>query len=74
MKLLVTYSQAQDDVQMLMNFFENSETVDDSTFNALSVIKRNLTDIKVKSMKLVSIQNYVSNKQHNNQYMYISIF
>jgi hypothetical protein len=25
-----------------MNFFENSKTVDDSTFNALSVIKRNL--------------------------------
>jgi hypothetical protein len=42
MKPLVTYSQAQDDVQMLMNFFENSKTVDDSKFNALSAIKRNL--------------------------------
>jgi hypothetical protein len=49
-----------------MNFFENSEAVDNSTFNALSVIKRNLRDIKVKLMKQVSILNYVSNNQENN--------
>jgi hypothetical protein len=65
-KLLVTYSQAQDAVQTLMNFFENSETVDGSTFNSLSVIKRNLRDIKVKSMEQVSILNYVLNKQGTN--------
>jgi hypothetical protein len=65
-KLLVTYSQTQDAVQTIMNFFENGETVDNSIFKALSVIKRNLRDIKVKSMKQVSIRNYVSNKQDNN--------
>jgi hypothetical protein len=46
--------------------FENSETVDDSTLNARSVIKRNLRDIKVKSMKQISILNYISIKQGNN--------
>jgi hypothetical protein len=64
-KQLVTYSEAQDAVQMLMNFFKSSETVDDSTFNAISIIKRNLRDMKVKPMKQVSIQNYISNKQGN---------
>jgi hypothetical protein len=49
-----------------MNFFGNSKTLDDSTFNVLSVTKRNLRDIRVKSMKQVFILNYVSNKQGNN--------
>jgi hypothetical protein len=38
-KSLITYSYAQDAVQMLMNFSENSETVECSTFNVLSIIK-----------------------------------
>jgi hypothetical protein len=41
-KPLVTYSQAQDAVQTIMNSFENSQTMDDSTFNVQSVIKINL--------------------------------
>jgi hypothetical protein len=57
MKPSVTYSQAQDAVQNFMNIFENSEAADNSTSNALSVIKQNLRDIKVKSMKQVSIPN-----------------
>jgi hypothetical protein len=51
-KLLVTYSQAQDAVQILLNFSENNKTVDDIIFNALSVTKRNTRVINVKSIKL----------------------
>jgi hypothetical protein len=65
-KLLLTYSQSQDAVQTSNNSFENNETVDDSTFNALSIIKRNLRDIEVRSMTQVSTQNYISNKQGSN--------
>jgi hypothetical protein len=64
-KPLVTYSQDQDAVQTLINFSEHCKTVDNSTFNALSVKKGNLRD-KVKSMKQVSILNCVSNRQGNN--------
>jgi hypothetical protein len=38
--------------------FENSKTVDNSSFNALSVINRNLGDILVKSVKQVSTLNF----------------
>jgi hypothetical protein len=37
-KPLVNYSQAQDAVQTLINFSEDSETMDGSTFNALNLI------------------------------------
>jgi hypothetical protein len=46
-KPLVTYSHAKSAVEILINFPENTEKVDDSIFNALSVIKRNLRDIKL---------------------------
>jgi hypothetical protein len=73
MKPLVTYSQAQVAVQELTNFSEDSKTMDNSTFNALRVIKRNLRNIKVKSNKQCSILNYISNKQGSNLYIHISI-
>jgi hypothetical protein len=55
-----------DAVWTLMNFSENSKTLDNNTNNALSAIKRNLWDIKVKLMKQFPIINLLSNKQDNN--------
>jgi hypothetical protein len=57
-KSVPTYSQAQDAVETLIEFLENSET-SDGVFNALSVIKGNLRDLQVKSFKQCTILNYL---------------
>lgn len=51
LKPVPTIAQAQDAMDTLVTFFENSETNSD-TFKALSVVRGNLRNIKVKSLKL----------------------
>jgi hypothetical protein len=53
-----TYSQAQDAVETLTEFFENSDT-SGGVFDALSVIKGNLRDLQLKSFKQYTILNYL---------------
>jgi hypothetical protein len=55
---VATYSQAQDAVEILTEFFENSVT-SGRVFDALSVIKGNLRDLQVKSFKQRTILNYL---------------
>jgi hypothetical protein len=52
-----TYSQAQDAVETLIEFFENSDT-SGGVFDALSVAKGNLQDLQVKSFKQCTL-NYL---------------
>jgi hypothetical protein len=58
-KSVPTYSQAQDVLETLIDFFENSDT-SGGVFDALtvSVIKGNLRDLQVKSFKQCTILNY----------------
>jgi hypothetical protein len=57
-KSVPTYSQAQDAVETLIEFFENSDTTG-GVFDALTVIKGNLRDLQVKSFKQCTILNYL---------------
>jgi hypothetical protein len=58
-KSVPTYSQAQDAVKTLIEFFfENSDT-SGGVCDALSVIKGNLRDLQVKSFKQCTILNYL---------------
>jgi hypothetical protein len=57
-KSVPTHSQAQDAVENLIEFFENSDT-SGGVFDALSVIKGNLQDLQVKSFKRCTVLNYL---------------
>jgi hypothetical protein len=57
-KSVPTYSQAQDAVETLIEFFESNDTTS-GVFDALSVIKGNLRDLQVKYFKQCTILNYL---------------
>jgi hypothetical protein len=57
-KSMPTYLQAQDGVETLTEFFEDSDT-SGGVFDALSVIEGNLRDLQVKSFKQCTILNYL---------------
>ena len=56
---VVSYSQAQAALEILTQFSENNNTPE-SVFTALSVIRGNIRDIKLNSMKQTSILNYIN--------------
>jgi hypothetical protein len=56
-KSVPTYSKAQDAVEKVIAFFENSAT-SGGVFDTLSVIKGNLRDLQVKSFKQCTILNF----------------
>jgi hypothetical protein len=58
-KSVPTFSIAQDAVETLIEFFDNSNTSGD-VFDALNVIEGNLRDLQVKSFKQCTVLNYLS--------------
>jgi hypothetical protein len=57
-KSVPTYSQAQDAIETLIEFLENSDT-SGGAFDVLTEIKGNLRDLQVKSFKHCTILNYL---------------
>ena len=57
-----TYSQAQEDKEMLTELLDDSDT-GNGVFNALTEIKGNLRHLKVKHMKRTTISNHLCQKQ-----------
>jgi tellurite resistance-related uncharacterized protein len=59
-KSVPTYSQAQDAVETIIEFFLKNSDTSGGVFDALSVIKGNLRDLQVTSFKQCTILNYLS--------------